>query len=100
MNKPAIKSPKDWEAVCCRCGRCCYEKIDFEGQIYYTDIPCQFLDPASKLCQVYAERDIRRLGCVRLCPENVAKGFLPADCPYVAGLDNYPAPILPDADDP
>ncbi len=100
MNKPVTKHPKEWEIVCCRCGRCCYEKIDFEGRIYYTDIPCEFLDTATKLCRVYAERDSRRPGCVRLSPENIDKGFLPADCPYVAGFDDYPAPVMPDSVEP
>jgi uncharacterized cysteine cluster protein YcgN (CxxCxxCC family) len=100
MKRPVEKSSAKWEETCCRCGRCCYEKIDFEGQIYYTDIPCQFLDTAAKLCRVYAERDSRRPGCVRLNPETVARGFLPADCPYVAGLDAYPAPVMPDESGP
>jgi uncharacterized cysteine cluster protein YcgN (CxxCxxCC family) len=100
MNKPTEKNPTEWEAACCRCGRCCYEKIDFEGRIYYTDIPCQFLDTTTNLCRVYAERDIRRPGCARLTSENIAKGFLPADCPYVDGCDDYPAPVLPDAVEP
>ena len=85
---------EDWEALCRRCGRCCYEKIDFEGTIYYTDTPCQHLDPVSKLCRVYPRRDRVRKGCVRLSPESLAQGILPADCPYVAGIDNYRAPVL------
>lgn len=94
MKKTAGKSKSDWEAVCARCGRCCHEKIEFEGRVYYTDIPCQFLDPATSLCRVYGERDRKRPGCVRLTSENVSKGFLPQDCPYVAAIDNYPAPTL------
>lgn len=94
MNRSAENTPRDWESICARCGRCCYEKIAFQGRVYYTDTPCQFLDTASQLCRVYAERDRRRPGCVRLGAENIGKGFLPADCPYVAGIDNYPAPRL------
>lgn len=86
----------DWEALCRRCGRCCYEKIDFRGAIYYTDVPCEFLDLQTCLCKVYAERDVKRPGCVRLTRKHLRKGFLPADCPYVAGIDGYAAPILPD----
>jgi len=96
MDKPEAKGSKDWESVCRRCGRCCYEKIDFEGRIYYTDLPCEFLDTRRNLCRVYAERDTRRPGCVRLTAANVAKGFLPADCPYVDGLEGYPAPFMAD----
>ena len=26
-----------WEALCRRCGRCCFEKIECDGEVYYTD---------------------------------------------------------------
>ena len=84
-----------WESVCSRCGRCCYEKIDFEERIYYTRLPCEHLDPETKLCRVYDERDAKRPGCVRLTPENVKRGFLPADCAYVVDIEDYPAPVMP-----
>ncbi|MEJ2475752.1 MAG: hypothetical protein P8Y74_17985 [Desulfobacterales bacterium] len=76
-----------WEAICRRCGRCCYEKIDFEGQIYLTDIPCEHLDLKTRLCQVYMDRDNKRPGCVRLTPDHLDKGLLPPDCAYLAGLE-------------
>ena len=99
MNNSKEKSQRDWDSVCRRCGRCCYEKIDFEGRIYYTAIPCQFLDTQTKLCRVYAERDRQRPGCVRLTDETLANGFLPADCPYVADVTDYPAPVMPEDND-
>jgi len=96
MREKSESSNGKWEAVCRRCGRCCYEKIDFEGRIYYTDIPCEHLDPGTKLCRVYTERDTVRPGCVRLTPAKIEKGFLPADCPYVSEMAHYPAPVMPD----
>jgi len=96
MNDAKEKSIRDWDSICRRCGQCCYEKIDFEGNIYYTELPCEFLDLATKTCRVYAERDVKRPGCVRLTSETVKKGFLPADCPYVADVENYPAPCMTD----
>lgn len=99
MAKQLDKEEQEWEKVCARCARCCYEKIDFEGRIYYTELPCEFLDLQTKTCRVYDERDAKRPGCVRLTPETVKKGFLPADCPYVADMENYPAPSLPDEDE-
>jgi uncharacterized cysteine cluster protein YcgN (CxxCxxCC family) len=99
MNKSTEKSQCDWDSVCSRCGRCCYEKIDFDGRIYYTTIPCQFLDTQTKLCRVYAERDRQNPGCVRLTEATLAKGFLPADCPYVAEVTDYPAPVMPEDND-
>jgi len=91
-----VTSEKDWEARCRRCGRCCYEKIEFEGHIYYTDTPCEKLDLESRCCTVYADREMLRPGCVQLTPEIVGRGFLPADCPYVAGIENYRPPVLYD----
>lgn len=99
MTKDADNERKEWEAVCARCARCCYEKVDFEGRIYYTELPCEFLDLQTKTCRVYEERDSKRPGCVRLNPEKVKKGFLPADCPYVADIKDYTAPILPGDDE-
>jgi uncharacterized cysteine cluster protein YcgN (CxxCxxCC family) len=98
IDKQTIRADADddWEALCRRCGRCCYEKVDFEGRIYYTELPCEFLDLETRCCRVYAERDVQRAGCVRLDEELVGKGFLPADCPYVADIDSYVAPIMSD----
>ncbi len=83
-----------WEARCRRCGRCCFEKIDYQGVIYYTDTPCEKLDPRTRLCTVYPDRAQARPGCTPLTPEIVKLGVLPADCPYVAGLSDYKAPKL------
>ena len=99
-NQKNKKNKKDWDAICSRCARCCYEKIDFEGNIYYTDTPCEFLDLETNLCRVYTERESKRPGCVHLTQENIKKGFLPADCPYVADIEEYPAPSLSDESDP
>jgi len=85
---------KLWEAKCRRCGRCCYEKIEYDGEIYYTRTPCEKLDVVTSLCTVYPERTKVRPGCVQLTPELVRMGILPADCPYVAGLESYRAPHL------
>ncbi len=95
-NKMVFSHPgsTEWEAVCQRCGRCCYEKIDYRGRIYYTKQPCQHLDSATKLCRVYRQRDECHADCSRLTPELVAAGILPKDCPYVVGLDNYQAPEM------
>ena len=83
-----------WESLCKRCARCCYEKIDFEGEIFYTKKPCDQLDLKSGLCRVYAERDLIRSDCQRLTPEIVAAGILPTDCPYAQHISNYSGPTL------
>jgi len=85
---------RSWEDRCQRCGRCCYEKIDFEGTIYYTNQACPFLDLQSRLCTVYPERHQHRADCTPLTPRILSAGMLPADCPYVAHRRDYRAPKL------
>lgn len=87
-----------WEGKCRRCGRCCFEKIDFNGAIYYTNEPCAMLDLDTRLCTVYRERHERRPGCMALTPEMLQRGILPADCPYVADITDYRAPCLYEPD--
>jgi uncharacterized cysteine cluster protein YcgN (CxxCxxCC family) len=100
MSEDIQNDSEKWESICCRCGRCCYEKVDFEDRIYYTELPCEFLDTETNLCRVYTERDVKRPGCVRLTDEILPKGIMPADCPYVSDIENYPAPTLLDDGDP
>jgi uncharacterized protein len=88
-----------WDEICRRCGRCCYEKLDLEGEIFYTDEPCEFLDLKTRMCTVYPERHKARPGCAPLTPEHLSMGILPADCPYVEDLPNYRSPRLYDRDE-
>ena len=99
MSQKSKSKTDKWESVCSRCGRCCYEKIDFENRIYYTELPCEYLDPETKLCRVYEHRDVERPGCVRLTSNNIRQGFLPADCAYVADIKDYPAPVMREDED-
>ncbi len=99
MSKHAENDLERWESVCRRCGRCCYEKVDFEGHVYYTELPCEFLDVETKLCRVYTERDVERPGCVKLNDEILRKGILPSDCPYVENIEDYPAPSMSEDSD-
>lgn len=94
-----MRNDTEWEARCRRCGRCCYEKIDCNGRIHYTDEPCEMLDPETRLCTVYHDRYERRPGCTPLTPEVLERGIMPGDCPYVAAIDSYPAPRMCDGRD-
>jgi uncharacterized cysteine cluster protein YcgN (CxxCxxCC family) len=84
----------EWEAVCEGCGRCCCEKYDYRGKIFYTKTPCRFLDIETKRCTIYSERSVRNPECMTLTPEVVRAGILPADCPYVRDLEDYEPPII------
>jgi uncharacterized cysteine cluster protein YcgN (CxxCxxCC family) len=96
-KKPSLN--QEWEDTCRRCGRCCYEKVEFEGEVYYTDVPCEKLDPETNLCTVYENRHEARPGCTPLNAQNIRQGILPADCPYVSGIRDYPEPHLQDQED-
>ena len=83
-----------WEQRCRRCGRCCYEKIEYQDRIYYTDQPCDKLDLKTSLCSVYEDRHVAKPQCMALTSETLDRGILPADCPYVADIPAYRAPQL------
>ena len=74
---------QEWEDICERCGRCCYEKYDYRGKIFYSDTPCQFLDTETNLCRIYHQRFELNPECARLSPDVIRTGVLPEDCPYV-----------------
>lgn len=94
IKKDLMPGSAEWEEVCKRCGRCCYEKLDYQGRIYYTDVPCLHLDVELNQCRIYGQRSELHPECAQLTPELVAAGILPADCPYVAGIEDYPAPEI------
>lgn len=76
---------KDWESICRRCGKCCYEKVDLgAGEIIYTEEPCIHLDTTTNLCKVYENRQIEEPDCIELT-ENLVRSlnWLPPDCAYV-----------------
>lgn len=81
------------EAVCRRCGRCCHHKVRFGDIVLITDVPCEFLDRATNVCTVYAER-FRHQPLCSTAEYSVKTGALPGDCPYVGGADGYDAPFL------
>lgn len=99
LKKLAGMGKEEWEKICCRCGRCCYEKLDVRGTIYYTSLACDQFDPQTKLCKVYDNRVQVRPDCMQLTPHVVAAGFLPEDCPYAAGIDDYKAPEMEGGDE-
>jgi len=94
-----MRNSSRWEKICQRCGRCCYEKVEFEGRVYYTDEPCPHLDTETRLCKVYESRHEVKPDCAPLSPRALGMGILPGDCPYVADCENYPAPVLWDEED-
>ncbi len=83
MTSPDIRpGTPEWEELCQRCGRCCYEKLDYCGEIFYTATPCPHLDVSTQLCRVYQKRTVEQPDCAALTPEIIAMGVLPPQCPY------------------
>jgi len=74
-----------WEAVCRKCGRCCYEKVDLGGGIIrYTDEPCVHLDTETNMCKVYERRGEVEPDCITLTEHLVRTlHWLPEECAYV-----------------
>jgi len=84
---PPPGSPEH-EALCRRCGRCCYEKFIVDGHVFNTRRPCPYLDTRTNLCTVYDHRFEVNPRCLDVAA-GIALGVFPADCPYVRDLPGY-----------
>ena len=86
QDKPLAElSPRQWEALCDGCAKCCLHKLEDEdsGQVFYTRIRCRYLDEKSCRCSDYANRSVLVPNCIRLEPENVRElDWLPSTCAY------------------
>jgi len=76
---------KQWESICRRCGKCCYEKVDLGGGVIrYTDEACEHLDTETGLCKVYDTRHQVEPDCISLTEVLVRTlHWLPEDCAYL-----------------
>lgn len=78
-------SPKQWEALCDGCGRCCLQKLKnpTTGKVYYTWVACHLLDTQACRCSNYALRHTLVPDCLELVPDNIPKlRWLPKTCAY------------------
>lgn len=73
-----------WEAICLKCGLCCFEKIeDDSGAIFFTATPCRYLDVVTRCCKVYERRFEINPECVKLTPDLVRTiAWLHDECGY------------------
>jgi uncharacterized protein len=76
---------QQWDAICRKCGRCCYEKIDLgAGVIRYTDEPCIHLDTETNLCKIFHNRSEVEPDCISLTEHLVRTlHWLPEECAYL-----------------
>ena len=84
----------EWESRCRRCGQCCFEKVEHDGRVYYSNTPCDRFDLQTRTCSIYPRRHELKPECMPLNTETLHYGILPADCPYVSDIENYNAPML------
>lgn len=85
----------EWESLCDGCAKCCLHKLEDEedGQVYYTDVACQYLDTTTCRCQQYPKRQQLVPDCINLKPEEVTDFFwLPSSCAYRLLAEGQPLP--------
>lgn len=80
------------EALCRRCGRCCYHKLVVGDLVIALKDPCTYLDANTKLCTIYENRFELNPDCLNI-ERGIARRAFPEDCPYVADLTYYKGPI-------
>lgn len=86
-------SETEWENICTNCGKCCLIKLQDEdsGDIYYTNVVCQYFDSEKCLCTVYDRRCELVPECIRLTKDNVDKiSWMPDSCAYRRLFENRP----------
>lgn len=77
----------EWEALCNRCGLCCYESRWTGSEWHDTGVPCRYLDEDTKLCRAYGTRFQAEEDCIRTDPKIVLRGMLPAECSYLEEVE-------------
>ncbi|TCP38892.1 YcgN family cysteine cluster protein [Rhodovulum marinum] len=79
-------TPKEWEALCDGCGKCCLNKLEDAdtGEVVFTRIACRLLDDDTCRCANYEVRKSIVPECVVLKPSNIAEiaYWMPATCAY------------------
>ncbi len=86
-KKPLKKlSPREWEALCDGCGKCCLNKLEEEdtGEVALTRVACRLLDDQTCQCAHYETRHSFIPECIVLKPENLDTHayWMPQTCAY------------------
>lgn len=79
-------APKEWEALCDGCGKCCLNKLEDPdtGEVALTRVACRLLDNSTCHCSQY---DIRKQivpECIVMTPANIEQHayWMPETCAY------------------
>ena len=76
---------QEWESLCDGCAKCCLQKLEDEedGEVYYTDIHCRYLNRNDCSCKVYKTRQEKVPNCIWLTPDQANEfKWLPDTCAY------------------
>ncbi|MGY3437961.1 MULTISPECIES: YcgN family cysteine cluster protein [unclassified Marinovum] len=96
-KKPLKKlSPKEWEALCDGCGKCCLNKLEDEdtGQVELTNVACRLFDDSTCRCAQYEIRHQFVPECIVMTPENIDDHayWMPRTCAYRLLWQGKPLP--------
>ena len=79
-------APKEWEALCDGCGRCCLNKLEDpdSGEVALTRVACRLFDDETCRCAQYDNRRSLVPECISLTPATIEKHayWLPETCAY------------------
>jgi uncharacterized protein len=79
-------APREWEALCDGCGKCCLNKLEDEdtAEVAFTRVACRLLDDQTCRCAHYEDRKVFVSECVVLTPQNIGKSayWMPQTCAY------------------
>ena len=78
--------PREWEALCDGCGRCCLNKLEDPdtGEVALTRVACRLFDDQTCRCAQYEARKSIVPECISLTPDTIEKHayWLPQTCAY------------------
>jgi len=89
-------TPKEWEALCDGCGKCCLNKLEDEdtGAVALTRVACRLLDDQSCRCAQYDIRHQFVPECIMLTPATLSDHmyWMPETCAYRLLWEGKPLP--------
>lgn len=96
-RKPLKKlNPREWEALCDGCGKCCLNKLEDEdtGHVALTCIACRLLDDETCRCGQYEIRHQFVPECIVMTPSNIDEHayWMPQTCAYRLLWEGKPLP--------
>lgn len=79
-------SPREWEALCDGCGKCCLNKLEDPdtAEVAFTRVACRLLDGETCRCSQYEIRKTIVPECVVLTPKTLPDiaYWMPRTCAY------------------